>query len=160
VSETRVLTAKHCITNDTQISFEIDNSIVTRLKTKPRNILKNWTSDLAIIKLRQRIPDGFFPVKIHSDEFKPMPGTLITIVGFGKTDANTDPDGLLRYKSLPTTGHSRSIGLDSKTGGSCMGDSGGPAFVEIEGSNYLVGISSYIEVYLVGVLWTDSPPAG
>lgn len=52
-------------------------------------------------------------------------------------------DGILRMTSAPISFiHETEVRLNEKTSGTCNGDSGGPAFIEKNGTYYLFGVTS------------------
>lgn len=52
-------------------------------------------------------------------------------------------EGLLRYTEAPISKiHTSEVELDEKKAGTCVGDSGGPAFIKINDSYFLFGVTS------------------
>lgn len=102
--------------------------------------------DLAILQLDGEIFDvdnAFILPEIYVDDVM-KPGTDLTVAGFGVTDENATERGRLHVASTPFV---RRRGGEILAGGegeadTCGGDSGGPAFVDIDGLRYLVGITS------------------
>lgn len=104
--------------------------------------------DLAMIKFSGSVPEGFAPAKLLSDESVLTPGTTVTLAGYGiiKTDGKTTESN--RRLNKVDVAIARSVGkhevvVDQRFGkGACHGDSGGPAFVEINGSLFVWGVTS------------------
>lgn len=58
-------------------------------------------------------------------------------------EVTTSGDGLLRMTKAPIMSLSETeVRLNEKKAGTCSGDSGGPAYIEIQGEYYLFGITS------------------
>lgn len=65
---------------------------------------------------------------------------------------NTEGDGeLMKTQASVKDTYDHEFVLDEKTNGTCEGDSGGPVFVEEDGVNYLVGITSRGDLLCNGV---------
>jgi hypothetical protein len=110
--------------------------------------------DLALVKFSGGLPPGFQPVAALPFEYFSAlkPGTPVTIAGYGvdKFDPNT-PTSELHIDTLRKTElkvwnpvfSETEILLDQRNGkAACRGDSGGPAFVFINGKMYFWGIAS------------------
>jgi len=102
--------------------------------------------DLAILQLEGDIFDvenaRILP-EIYVDDIL-TPGTPLTVAGFGVTDEDATERGQLHMAVTPFV---RRRGGELLAGGdgepdTCGGDSGGPAFVDIDGLRYLVGVTS------------------
>lgn len=58
-------------------------------------------------------------------------------------EVNSSGDGLLRMTTAPISGFTETeIRLNETKSGTCNGDSGGPAFLEVNGEYYLFGVTS------------------
>lgn len=134
-------------------------------------------SDIAILKIKGTIPEGFKPVNLVRNSFDLKRGMNTTLVGYGVSEVQTEPidpkkvknlheaieygevicddnlqdclkvdmfgDGILRVGHAPIEGFTKSeIRLDERDGGTCMGDSGGPAYIEKKNELFLFGITS------------------
>lgn len=134
-------------------------------------------SDIAILKIKGTIPEGFKPVNLVRNSFDLKRGMNTTLVGYGVSEVQTEPidpkkvknlheaieygevicddnlqdclkvdmfgDGILRVGHAPIEGFTKSeIRLDEREGGTCMGDSGGPAYIEKKNELFLFGITS------------------
>lgn len=112
-------------------------------------------NDVALVRFDSKLPRGFVPVPLLSEEdYENMkPGTEVILAGFGMTslrDHSTDK----KLFSFATTYQSsdeefrvaRLVPHEGKPGGNCPGDSGGPAFLNLEGKLYVFGVASTAEV--------------
>lgn len=102
--------------------------------------------DLALLQLEGdvfHVDNAPILPEIYVDDVL-VPGTPLTVAGFGVTDEASTERGRLHVASTPFV---RRRGGELLAGGegeadTCGGDSGGPAFVDVEGVRYLVGITS------------------
>lgn len=145
LSKTVILTAAHCVTNATAWRVhwrDADNHPVlaepSSIKIHPQfNIAALKTRsrivDLAIVTLKEPLPDIFVPVPLTQIESFTI-GTAMTIGGYGRTEENK-PKTIGKFLTAPVQvvepfGPSKNIlWLEdpSKAGaGGCHGDSGGP----------------------------------
>jgi secreted trypsin-like serine protease len=104
-------------------------------------------ADIAVIHFTGGLPPGYAPAQLLT------PGTLLTageevvLDGYGITSM-TDKDGssagvLREVRTTVLQEGKTEVVLDSSKGkGVCSGDSGGPAFVEVQGQRYLWGVTS------------------
>lgn len=117
---------------------------------------KNW-GDVAVLKLLGKIPDGFEPVEFVDDELEFTNGMDVVLAGYGTTDdgkfeadgtpveQGTSAESLNQVTvTMRDASYSESeVVMEQKDGrGGCHGDSGGPAFVEVEGKLMQFGIAS------------------
>lgn len=104
-------------------------------------------SDIAIVILRTEVteiaPVHVLPSSLASGVFKT--GQLFTISGFGTTDALGETDvGMLYVADTPLT---KQTAYEFVLGGTdkpdtCPGDSGGPAYVVVDGTRFVAGVTS------------------
>ncbi|MNJ91037.1 Trypsin [compost metagenome] len=110
------------------------------------NVVIN-TYDMALVKLSAPAPQGYVPAKVLLNETFLKEESLVTIAGFGlNSDVNKTIDGHLRKAQVSSLGHyGKEFVVDQQNGsGVCSGDSGGPAFIEVEGTQYLWGVASRV----------------
>jgi len=163
-----VLTAAHCLegmnTSTIQIMFGDSVGSGTYVQTTeaimhPAYDSYSITNDIALIRLDGSAPANVAPIPALppglalavADE-----GSTIDISGFGQTETSSSGDKLHVSVTLTKVcpgpnGCSfgsgwavpGSIGYPRTPGGTCYGDSGGPAFLARAGQQYVVGVTSY-----------------
>jgi hypothetical protein len=120
------------------------------------------TSDVGVVILSEPVTGlgfGELPDIGYADELNQSPGisTMVNVVGYGVQGVKPEEiSERVRYQATPmlveTVGAisggfnihlSNNPGLGGGTGGSCFGDSGGPALA-FEGSNVVVGVGSFV----------------
>jgi hypothetical protein len=127
--------------------------------------------DVAVLELEYPVR-GFRPSPINTLQRPPF-GTSGTIVGFGKSSASSQDEGMKRYGAVTTGPCSGSIsnathvcwsyswpvgppGSDSNT---CAGDSGGPLFGNVGAGTAVMGVTSgTLTSCAVGDVAFDSDP--
>jgi secreted trypsin-like serine protease len=159
IAEDIVLTAAHCVDKETESLIIVFNTKVkTVVKTNLRSAetfvqhpswirTSNRLGDLALIYFKGGLPEGYQPATLASSDFKLQVGDKITIMGYGVTSGIKDlGSGALRRaessiigkeseSQIITDGHKRSV---------CFGDSGGPAFILMNGQYIQWGIASSV----------------
>jgi hypothetical protein len=113
-----------------------------------RDIQHSDAHDIAVIRIREGVPQGFGPATLPNRRLVLSRGTHVVLAGYGVTD------GI--HPAFSTTGTLREVSVDvfgpygatevlvdeSHQKASCGGDSGGPAFVEVNGALVLWGLTS------------------
>ncbi|HEY5922547.1 MAG TPA: trypsin-like serine protease [Kofleriaceae bacterium] len=158
-----VISAAHCVEGLTPATLKIrfdDANLndttggnvvaVKAIHAKPEWTDPVWDHDVALIELAQSITDRE-PTPIERTEL--APGTRVTGVGYGDSDTNGNGSGILR-KMMTTTidcadANDPDLSADNllcfdPTQGvaGCDGDSGGPAFVTVDGKLRIAGMNS------------------
>lgn len=110
----------------------------------------DW-NDIAVLKLASPIPAGYEPIHFLEDPSLLQVGTSVVLAGYGR-NVSAPPTsgeggaGVLRsvtQKILEVPYGEKEILIDLSGGkGSCHGDSGGPAFLEIGDKLYYFGTTS------------------
>ncbi len=106
----------------------------------------DW-GDIALLRFEGGLPEGYQLARLLPKGQELKARQTVTLAGFGLTDGvrNTETDKLLRVDiPIADPNYSRSEMLvDSGNGkGPCHGDSGGPAYVQINGQRYVAGTTS------------------
>ncbi|MCA9560516.1 MAG: trypsin-like serine protease, partial [Myxococcales bacterium] len=108
----------------------------------PQYSASQLTNDIAIAHLSQAVPNAqtFQPNSTYLNQT----GQTGFYVGFGAVEGvNSSGSGLKRSTSFPITWiYNDSYISDFTTTGTCFGDSGGPGFLSIGGSQKIIGITS------------------
>jgi hypothetical protein len=117
---------------------------------------QNANEDFAICVLSQDVNDvPIIPVLFGCDESAVRPGTTVVLVGYGNVDPRT-PSLLGHKRAVETTiasfpADQRTVVVGDSTHTSCLGDSGGPAFVKLaDGTWRVFGAASAPDVAGVG----------
>jgi secreted trypsin-like serine protease len=104
--------------------------------------------DLSVIKFEGGLPAGYKPATLLDSRTQLVQGEKVTIAGYGITSSKDQTGasaGTLRTVQLVlggAYGKTEEQVKDTRTKGSCNGDSGGPAFVTVNGQLYLWGATS------------------
>jgi secreted trypsin-like serine protease len=162
-----VLTAAHCLgdTGRAQLlavfrtSIQASGKVVkVAVQTRMSDFTQKASSgdrdwdDLALIRLSENIPAGYKPAKLLSDASVLRNGAQLTLAGYGinvptpPTDPNDDGGaGVLRKVTQTVVDAAYSpteLLVSLRQGGSCHGDSGGPALVQNGNDIVVVGVAS------------------
>jgi secreted trypsin-like serine protease len=156
VSPHIVLTAAHCTSDegtyrvhtDTQLSADSTNVLaVSEVHPHPTfdEAKLELGRDLGVVILQDAVTD-IEPIEMLRGDLSPdMVGDPVRVIGYGLTAAN-EPDSSGTRRSVDTTlvGYTSYI-LDAGDPGhgSCSGDSGGPAFMTIDGREVIIGVTSF-----------------
>ena len=130
---------------------------------KVGTIIRN---DIAIIKLKEAVPASEIPparimppaLDVTNDEIMSDDGVMLNVVGFGVRNPNDLTSSGVKYETDTriTERCSKSdcsgaedvlpgyFYTDNKKSGVCHGDSGGPAFLTLNGIQYIIGVASYV----------------
>lgn len=159
-----VLTAAHCIpANPKALTVIFDTNLNTANQLNMRAVINakvapNWNptipkaknkGDLALIRIQGDLPNGYRPAPLLTNSNFLGNNSLTLIAGFGLSSYNRQgyTSGILRETFTPITqmNYSETEALLSQTDGrgTCAGDSGGPAFILINGMFYVWGITSH-----------------
>jgi secreted trypsin-like serine protease len=157
-----VLTSAHCVApggnyrvmTSTAVASIPIQTIVRHPRFDPKSYDRGRaTADLALIKLTKPLPEHVSTASLATEGEVVAPGDRLLIAGFGVSVAGKDSStGTPHVATLVVTGrpgnlqirlfdpatHGASLGL-----GACVGDSGGPAFREIDGRVMIVGVVSW-----------------
>ncbi|RYZ76364.1 MAG: trypsin-like serine protease [Proteobacteria bacterium] len=105
------------------------------------------TGDIALLKFKGGMVKGFQRAALLSNAALLKNGQSVILSGYGTNDGVKDEgSGLLRFveTTIQQTDYTQSeILIEQSLGkGACHGDSGGPAYVEIEGKKFVIGVTS------------------
>jgi hypothetical protein len=108
-------------------------------------------SDISLIKFAGGLPPGYAPATVLTDTSLIQNGATSTLAGYGiddgkATSGDTGGAGVLRYVTVTilNAAYSQSEVLFDQTEGkgACHGDSGGPAYMMVNGQPLLYGVTS------------------
>lgn len=157
-----ILTAAHCVHRQPQsmLIYFIQNSktatkdmsrLVTGAVTHPlwvtnKNNLKD-AGDIALLKFSGNVPQDYTATTFLPNVSYLLNNTPVVLAGYGVADSITKQGSEILRQTTTAISNNRyaytEIQVDQRLGrGSCHGDSGGPAFIVINGTHYLWGILS------------------
>lgn len=160
-----ILTAAHCVETEKMLvifSHDIEGTLVAKDLGRVRPVVAKtvhpkWNGgvndkdngDIALIKFKGSAPLGFVPAALLSSSIFLKPGVFTQQAGFGLDNPEMDSgSGKLRTAMVRIHSNTHSateIIVDQRDGrGVCSGDSGGPAFMVIDGSYYVWGVASAV----------------
>ena len=166
LDQNTVLTAAHCIpargaiivaftTNSREVnSFTHPKARLVRgVEVHPEAFLnaqkglqKNY-ADLALLRFEGTVAPGYRPVQLLPQNRQLRNGMTAILAGFGLTDGVRETsDDLLRKAAVSISNAqfspTETLMDETKGRGSCRGDSGGPAFVVLNGATLQFGVLS------------------
>lgn len=168
IAKNIILTAAHCVPKVTEENVQVGlvavfkNDLHKASQADVRYIVdvaihEDWgkesengldTNDIALVKFQGTMPAGYQLGKFLTDEKLLKDGATVTLAGYGliKTDGvNTESDETLRkvdVEVLERIGNTEVLLDQNKGKGACHGDSGGPAFLNVKGVEYVWGVTS------------------
>ena len=161
LSDSILITAGHCVDgapSDMRVVFGLDVNSETALiqdvldtrtsvlwpirQTEQRN-----SGDIALVRFSGGLPAGFHAAQLLNDTSPLTIGSPIVLAGYGVTDSKSmDGVGILRIVQttiLDANFSESEIEVEQSFGkGSCHGDSGGPALINLNGTSLLFGVTS------------------
>lgn len=160
IDDTTIVTAAHCMEDAPKQMYIVfglgekdQNKILrpvtfTEFHEKWPTTQNEWvdTNDIGMAHFSGGIPEGYRAAQLLQDMTVLTKDATVMLAGYGVTSGRTQAgSGVLRYTSVtirdPQFGTTE-IQLDEVKSGTCNGDSGGPALIEIEGQLYLWGVTS------------------
>ena len=163
IDQDLILTAAHCLPSNPESLTVVFSANL--LEARPENmravlaakVFPAWITnqnkksnrgDLALVRIQGNLPTGFFPAFLLTSSQYLQDKSFTLLAGYGLNsgiDPNSYP-GILRevFTTISYSNYSPTeillSQLDGK--GSCTGDSGGPAFILLNGNYYLWGLTS------------------
>lgn len=149
ITPNAVLTAAHCIPENTQAAqtFEVGGATYGTSQVVVHPDYGSRDIDLAVMLLNQSVTN-VEPSNIHRDT--PEVGQSLTIVGFGATGtAQSGHDDSFGVKHVGQTPIDEVTATeinwnydDPSESNTAPGDSGGPAFIQVDGQYVVAGVTS------------------
>ncbi|HPI40800.1 MAG TPA: trypsin-like serine protease [Pseudobdellovibrionaceae bacterium] len=156
-----VKTAAHCLASDVskmKILFghnlnekrevrKVDDISLNMMSIRLTIPDQKDTGDIALLHFSGSIPEGFEPAELLMDESNLNKGAIVYTAGYGMSDISAkEGSGILRKTSVIISDNQFALTevTTSFTNGSgpCKGDSGGPAYVVIDGKPMVWGVVS------------------
>jgi hypothetical protein len=148
-----ILTAAHCFEHTpakTPIQIKFGVSVanpVAVITTSDFVVSKDF--DLALIFFTATVPTSAQTAEVLPVADMIKSGALMRVAGYGDVQPSekmTEPSPSLQSKLLRIDAIANDdVEFSQSLGGTCVGDSGGPAYVEFNQHEYLWGVSSYLE---------------
>lgn len=164
-----LLTAAHCVGDDPNVlaaafypsiscesGFNITKHTirVARVAKHAGYDLKTQVADrkddIALVFLKQDIPTGYPIYKIADPQFVNESHEM-ELYGYGVTGENRGGAGFLRKTKIDSSNYTiqqneKKIRVNqANSTGFCMGDSGGPGMVKVNGELQILGVNSYVQ---------------
>jgi secreted trypsin-like serine protease len=153
IAPRRVATAAHCLTGIGisgmrfafgQSAFAPTQTIaVVAIQPHPSYDDAQLTNDIGVVTLASDAP--VTPIKILGSMDKSWVGKSLTFVGYGVSNGKTQTGGGTKRSVTMPISQVWSTQFAYQTAGknTCNGDSGGPAFANVNGELFLAGTTSY-----------------
>jgi hypothetical protein len=141
IGKKTVLTAAHCYDKKVSTTFIAGGASykVASFTTHPDYDDYTLDNDVGVVILASAPP--LTPAIVATKA--PWVGLQVTLIGYGSTTDNAEDDGVKRIATATVnTVTATGVGWSASSGGTCFGDSGGPAFATIDGQEVQVGIHS------------------
>lgn len=141
VGKRTVLTAAHCIESGASHTFLVGGGSykAASVHRHPSYNSGSLQADIALVLLSQEPPVAPTPIATVA----PAPGLKVTLVGYGVTSENGSDSGTKRIATTTISQvTSTQLIWTANPGGTCYGDSGGPAFATLNGQEVQVGVTS------------------
>lgn len=161
LSDKLLLTAAHCVASEPTNLYVVFGTDVNSTDIIVRRVVVAqqtpvWaarqneelnTGDMAVVGFIGGLPEGYHAASLLTDSSQLKDGGAITLAGYGLSDGVAATGaGKLRYvdTTIQQAAYSQSEILmeQSKGKGACHGDSGGPAYVQVNGQRLLAGVTS------------------
>ena len=163
VADDLLMTAAHCLGGngwaDLTAYFETradgngtSIEIIDRRKPAtalPTNQELDW-DDIALLKLKSKIPNGYIPVTFLKESAQLSDGATVILAGYGRATEREPLSGdggvgvlrAVKQNILQAKLGQTEILINIKGKGSCKGDSGGPAYIDDGKNLFYFGLAS------------------
>ncbi len=154
VSARVILTARHCVVDGATVAdaesvgvyWGTQPSLSGATATAVLSVEYHGAADLAVLELASDGPAQ--PVEMNTADLASSIGSEMRVAGYGVTsetgqDSGTKREGTTVLYDLITSDLGFAL-LTGEIGSStCYGDSGGPAFISVSGTEYIAGVTSF-----------------
>lgn len=161
IAKNLVLTAAHCVaeaTAELTVYGGVNLKDQTAMSTPvldvrihpfyaPNSLTERF--DLAVLKIKsQELPAAYAPAQLPKENISVVSKDFLYLVGYGTTSEHKDDDAILRMTFRKAVKISQKTGTEfqlhtEKGRGTCVGDSGGPVFLQKKNEFTLVGVTSF-----------------
>jgi uncharacterized protein (TIGR03382 family) len=155
VSKRVVLTARHCVGGLDDSSVVVPAADIFLLwgsepdgnaATPVASVEVHPSADIAVLELAAPAPAE--PIPMNTTALEPYIGASVRIAGYGVTGEDLEGFGLKRLGLTQVFGIDdseigRAVLVGNVGSQTCYGDSGGPAFMTFDGTEKIVGVTSF-----------------
>lgn len=143
VAPKTVVTAKHCLSSQMYAFFGTNaNQQNSGTWIQVVKKLGHPQADIAMLTLASDGPTA--PIPLVAVDLATKIGEPIRIAGFGVTSENGTQSGVKRHATATLQSLDGGIMYaTNQPSGTCYGDSGGPNFMTIGGTEYIIGVTSF-----------------
>lgn len=142
-----VLTARHCVGDGNRslsVTWRARAFQGPRTPARvhlPTNASRSLRGDIAILELEE--PSTVTPIPVNLDGRSAESISRIRMVGYGLSGTDNHDSGRRRSGTARAVVSPSYVESVRGTGGTCYGDSGGPALATIGGREHVVGVTSH-----------------
>lgn len=106
------------------------------------------TNDIALIKMKSSVPSDYEISEVYDGKSK-LSNDTVTLAGYGITSEKSKNSSM--FLRMTTKSFKNDVSIKEKnmiiqqpTNGICLGDSGGPVFVEVDGKLKIAAVNSVV----------------
>jgi V8-like Glu-specific endopeptidase len=157
IAPTWVLTAAHCVEDMTAgrtrffVGANANNPNsgtfykAARLIPHEQYNANSLSNDIALVQLQTSVV-GVTPMAFNQTNLRPYQGQNAFFIGYGATEGvNESGSGVKRSVNAPISNVYNDVFVSNfspNNTGTCLGDSGGPSLLTINGTQYVIGVTS------------------
>lgn len=142
VTPKTIVTAKHCLSSQMWAYFGTNASDDAGTWIQVAHKQGHPQADIAMLTLQTA--STVTPIPLVTADLSTKLGETIRIAGFGVTSENGSNSGIKRHATATLQSVDGGIMYaTNQPSGTCYGDSGGPNFMTIGGTEYIIGVTSF-----------------